>query len=110
MTLEDFLARLAKTPRKWAIDRQRIRMEDADGHLTSCPITSLMGGSAWEWAYAADELGLAPALALQIANAADCKIAKFQATRNLLLEACGLTEQSMVESPDRQVHAGVTDE
>lgn len=108
MTLEDFLVQLGKTPRKWKIDRERIRMEDVDGFWGSCPITSLLGRAVWEWADAADELGLAPELAREIANAADCKTSK--PIRKLLLEACGLTEQSMVESPDRQVHAGVTDE
>lgn len=92
MTLDEFLVGLSKTPRKWKIVGQSIRMLDADGHRTSCPITSLRGEYIWQWKQAADELGLEPALAQQIANAADCRIRAFEPTRKLLLEACGLTE------------------
>lgn len=92
MTLEDFLARLSKTPRRWKIEHETIRLQDADGHLSQCPITSLLDRFAWDWKEVASEVGLSLELARQITDAADCNAAEFQPTRKLLLEACGLTE------------------
>ena len=78
MTLQEFLDKLAETPREWRLRKNRLRC------MKGCPIDALGG----DWGYQNGDLGLAHGTCLRIIIAADNRGAP--KTRAKLLKACGL--------------------
>jgi hypothetical protein len=91
MTLEQFLAALEKTPRKWKQVGFMLRCVNKS-HYQCCPIVSVAGGDFVnsEYKKAANALGLGIRLANKIANAADAVGPYDPKLRKRLLKACGL--------------------
>jgi hypothetical protein len=97
MTLDEFLEKLAQTPREWRIDHGRfIRRQVTIFGACACPITSLVTDddgtvvSSGRYRSAGIKLGLDDRLICRIADAADDVEGADQDLRNRLLEATGL--------------------
>ena len=87
MTYKQFLAKLAKTPRKWNIDSSDRRIVCQNGR---CPL-GIFSHSKLPWPEEVfEKIGITLNIAARIADAADnigC-----DKTRRDLLKACGLKE------------------
>lgn len=98
MTIDKFLAALAKTPREWKLVRNHIR-NYRFAALDGCPITAVDKGeqSAGDYVFAARRLKLPHNVAETIAVCSDvspgCLRTSYKRRlRARLLEACGLSE------------------
>jgi hypothetical protein len=91
MTLDQFIAELEKTPRKWRFSNgMSLRLDVGQG--SCCPVTSMLGLHCSRWQSAAHDLGLELEDARAIARAADREPGHDPALRSRLLAACGIKE------------------
>ena len=91
LTLNQFLAELAKTPRTWRVYGEMIRsVEGYGGRL--CPIQAvaalLLNHRVWYWPLGWQELGLRYTVAMRIVRASD---RSYGTLRAQIEKACGLT-------------------
>lgn len=98
MTYQEFLDRLAQTPRDWKImaDGSLRRFQrGAGGTYPCCPVTAVDGFYRLpdNWNAAADRLGLDRTDAFGIVCAADHGPSGYPNVRVDLLRACGLDER-----------------
>lgn len=92
MSLDQFLEKLAQTPRDWVLAGSLIRC-GMNVFGSECPISCLAGRKSWEYPDAARLLGISDDDARDIAYAADINSTKDThraELRTKLLEACGL--------------------
>lgn len=89
MTSRQFFAALRKTPRTWRVTRRGLLRS-----TYGCPLTAVAVVLGWprfpldRWDLAASAIGLAPAFAAAIVDAADGRLAA--GLRRRLLAACGV--------------------
>lgn len=89
MTLPDFLAQLAQTPRDWQIVEGRfLRRVTPKGN--ECPVSALCGMGARDVIDAAETLGMDEEIRLRVVYAADGTYTHDPALRQQLLDACGI--------------------
>lgn len=95
MTLEQFYAKLAETPRDWKITAfGRIRRYPDGGDDSQCPLSAIRNSGQDTWDDVAMELHLPLKTAAAIVTAADTRMLAYSDIRRRLLNACGLTESA----------------
>lgn len=103
MTLDQFMAKLRKTPRRWYMDNGTIRLQI--GSHSQCPLLVVDGDlTASNLAYrdAAHHLGIGLELGRAIACAADESGDYEHDLRMRLLRACGLLTPRRTPTPRRR--------